>query len=73
MKQINYYGPKIFDEIIIDPIKTMKKDILPRFLVSFLYDRMIHNLLSCDPPPPSANMSVPPPSTYNAYFMYVCM
>jgi hypothetical protein len=30
---VNLYGPETFEESLIDPIKTMKRDILPRFLL----------------------------------------
>jgi hypothetical protein len=29
---LSLYGPHVFEEAVIDPIKTMSKDVLPRFL-----------------------------------------
>ena len=31
------YGPEVFSEALLDPIKTMHKDVLPRYLVSPCY------------------------------------
>ena len=30
----DYYGPDIFTEALLDPVKTLHKDVLPRFLAS---------------------------------------
>lgn len=42
MRMENYkvYGPQAFKEAIMDPINTLMKDILPRFVVSQMYDDM---------------------------------
>jgi hypothetical protein len=64
MKRIDLlplYGPLIFEESVIDPIKTMKKDVLPRFLRSNDFLAMINNLACCDPLPPASAMKLPPP------------
>jgi hypothetical protein len=34
LKLLNLYGPHVFDETMIDPMKTLAKDIYPRFIVS---------------------------------------
>jgi hypothetical protein len=66
-KRINLlqiYGPHVFEEAVLDPIKTMRKDVLPRFLQSKVFITMILSLASCDPLPPASNLSLPPPSKY---------
>jgi hypothetical protein len=60
---LHLYGPDVFEEACIDPIKTMTKDILPRFLASDLFTKMIVNIVSVDPPPPAAELKVPPPDS----------
>ena len=37
LRNVHQYGPLIFEEATIDPTKTVKKDVLPRFLTSALY------------------------------------
>ena len=61
MKHVHLYGPYVFDEACLDPIKTMKKDILPRFLLSNVYRRMVQDVTMCEPPPPASDLKVPPP------------
>lgn len=41
-RSINYrsYGPNVFEEAAADPIKTIVKDILPRFMQSNLFEEM---------------------------------
>lgn len=67
LKRINLlhlYGPTVFEESLREPIKTIKKDILPRFLVSDIFRNMIANVSSCEPTPPSAaDFKVPPPDS----------
>lgn len=61
---IHLYGPEVFEEACIEPIKTMKKDILPRFLVSDIAARMVFNVASCEPhTPPASDLIVPPPKS----------
>eukprot|EP00596_Hydrurales_sp_CCMP1899_P001135 CAMPEP_0119052002 /NCGR_PEP_ID=MMETSP1177-20130426/73441_1 /TAXON_ID=2985 /ORGANISM="Ochromonas sp, Strain CCMP1899" /LENGTH=296 /DNA_ID=CAMNT_0007031417 /DNA_START=330 /DNA_END=1220 /DNA_ORIENTATION=+ len=64
IKLLHLYGPHVFDEAVLDPIKTMKKDVLPRFLQSTTFRAMIHSLASCDTLPPASNLSLPPPSKH---------
>ena len=62
---LHLYGPKVFEEATIEPIKTMKKDILPRFLASDTFRKMIANVSSCEPtPPPASELKVPPPRSW---------
>mmetsp|Transcript_29453 Transcript_29453/g.28168 ORF Transcript_29453/g.28168 Transcript_29453/m.28168 type:complete len:410 (-) Transcript_29453:199-1428(-) len=58
---LNLYGPHVFEEAVLDPIKTMRKDVLPRFFQSNDYDAMIFNLASCDPLPPASSIRQTPP------------
>lgn len=58
---LRLYGPAVFDEACEDPLKTMEKDVLPRFRVSETGDRMVSSVASCEPPPPAADLRVPPP------------
>jgi hypothetical protein len=41
IQYLNYYGPTVFDEALLDPFRTLKRDILPRFKNSLLYEEMI--------------------------------
>jgi len=47
---------------VLDPIKTMKKDVLPRFLASEVYDDLINNLTTLDPMPIPIQLEVIPPA-----------
>ena len=37
LRNVHHYGPLVFEEATIDPSKTVKKDMLPRFLASACY------------------------------------
>lgn len=39
----------------------MKKDILPRFLLSSVFRRMVEHVAMWEPPPPASDLKVPPP------------
>jgi hypothetical protein len=61
---VRLYGPETFEESLIDPIKTMKKDILPRFLRSTFSSEMIRRLKSIETLPRGTDLEVPdPPNT----------
>jgi hypothetical protein len=61
---LSAYGPEIFEEACLDPINTMRKDILPRFLLSKSAEKMVHNLATCEPQtPPGHELKVPPPDS----------
>ena len=51
----------MFEEACLDPIKTMQKDILPRFLLSPVFRRMVEDVAMWEPPPPASDLKVPPP------------
>ena len=61
MKLLNLYGPTLFDEAWIDHIKTLEKDIFPRFKTSAIAEEMNLFVASCDPPPPAIELRIPPP------------
>lgn len=61
---VHLYGPETFEESLKDPIKTMKRDILPRFLRSAFYLDMMSRLHSIETLPPSTDLEYPePPNT----------
>lgn len=41
LRHLPAYGTTVFDECLIDPIKTMRRDIMPRFIRSPLYQEML--------------------------------
>mmetsp|Transcript_34206 Transcript_34206/g.32607 ORF Transcript_34206/g.32607 Transcript_34206/m.32607 type:complete len:529 (+) Transcript_34206:105-1691(+) len=58
---VHLYGPVVFDEACIDPVKTLVKDIWPRFKQSDVLDYMVVGVASCEPPPPKCELIVPSP------------
>lgn len=56
------YGPEVFEEACLDPIKTLHKDVRPRFVRSQIYDTMIRLIASCEPPPLGRDLKVPSPN-----------
>jgi hypothetical protein len=46
LKLLHIYGPRVFDETLIDPLKTLGRDILPRFVNSPVYQEMRQRLTS---------------------------
>lgn len=63
LELLHLYGKQVFDETVIDPIKTMNRDILPRFLASEYFVRMKARLENIEVLPQSSSLSIPPPST----------
>ena len=59
---LHLYGPSVFDETLIDPKKTLKTDMMPRFIVSPCFKRMQKRLDSLFPLPPASDLklNVPP-------------
>jgi hypothetical protein len=41
IRYLHLYGPSTFDEALLDPFRTLKRDILPRFKNSPLYEEML--------------------------------
>lgn len=48
---LHKYGPEVFGEALVDPFKTMNKDIMPRFTKSAIYTEMQARMSSIDPLP----------------------
>ena len=68
LKLLHIYGREVFSETLIDPMKTMRKDILPRFLNSDIYQELLKQLVSCERLPTAAmlgKMDNPPPTHTN--------
>jgi Regulator of G protein signaling domain len=61
LKLLHLYGPEVFAEMLLDPLKTMKKDILPRFLLSPVYREMHDRLESVKYLPSASALNVSPP------------
>jgi hypothetical protein len=67
MKRLQYlhlYGPEVFEESLIDPLKTMKRDIMPRFLRSSFYTELllVQELLQKQPIASELELPIPPTS-----------
>ena len=62
LENLHLYGGSVFDETLIDPIKTLSKDTLPRFVVSSFYKRMVDRLRSIKPLPDAKSLNLPLPS-----------
>lgn len=63
MQRMDLYGPEIFGEALLDPIKTLQRDTLPRFLNSPLCADMVCQMDSLRSLPPAHMLSVPGPPT----------
>jgi len=64
MKRFRYlhvYGKRLFDEAVVDPLKTISRDVLPRFFSSPFYGTMIRKLALIDPLPVGTSLEVPFP------------
>jgi hypothetical protein len=59
---LHIYGPRAFEEALIDPLKTLKRDIYPRFAVSELATEMRSRLQSLRVLPPANLLTVAPPA-----------
>jgi hypothetical protein len=57
------YGSEVFIEALFDPLKTMRKDILPRFLVSDHYRELLRRLDSISTLPPASSLEVQAPES----------
>lgn len=61
LEYLHLYGPSVFDETLLDPMKTLKVDALPRFLTSIYYKKMSKRLETIFPLPAASELSLPPP------------
>lgn len=62
LENLHLYGGSVFDETLIDPIKTLAKDTLPRFLASKFNHRMILHLQAITPLPDAKSLYLHLPS-----------
>mmetsp|Transcript_24384 Transcript_24384/g.25009 ORF Transcript_24384/g.25009 Transcript_24384/m.25009 type:complete len:343 (-) Transcript_24384:33-1061(-) len=58
---MNHYGPDVFEESLIDPLKTMKRDIIPRFLRSPFNTELQSRLKSIESLPAASELEIPIP------------
>ena len=61
LKLLHIYGKEVFSETLLDPMKTMRKDVLPRFLNSDIYQNLLEQIESCYNLPDAVMLIVPPP------------
>lgn len=68
LQLIHVYGPTVYDEALLDPLKTLKRDIFPRFIVSDIAQEMQRRQDSIETLPSAADLVVPPPphATFSA-------
>lgn len=63
IKLLHIYGKEVFMEALKDPIKTIEKDIYPRFLVSDEYKLMMSCLKNfAEPSPAASNLKLSKPA-----------
>lgn len=62
MNQLALYGPDVFAEACLDPILTLCKDIMPRFIKTDIYRDYKQRLLECASLPLSSSLSVSAPA-----------
>eukprot|EP00595_Chromulina_sp_UTEXLB2642_P003028 CAMPEP_0196761198 /NCGR_PEP_ID=MMETSP1095-20130614/369_1 /TAXON_ID=96789 ORGANISM="Chromulina nebulosa, Strain UTEXLB2642" /NCGR_SAMPLE_ID=MMETSP1095 /ASSEMBLY_ACC=CAM_ASM_000446 /LENGTH=191 /DNA_ID=CAMNT_0042110431 /DNA_START=582 /DNA_END=1153 /DNA_ORIENTATION=+ len=60
---MHLYTFQIFDEALLDPIKTLRKDVLPRFLHSEHYKRLVSHCSHIYPLPSLKEFTFQMPST----------
>lgn len=58
LENVHIYGGCVFDETLLDPIKTLKKDVLPRFLSTTFCKRMHMRLNVLLPLPKVSELSL---------------
>jgi Regulator of G protein signaling domain len=61
IEHLHIYGPQVFGETLLDPIKTIRRDILPRFMKSPIYRNLNTHLASTDPLPIASSLVCPSP------------
>ena len=61
MLLLDVYGPDVFAEALIDPMETINKDILPRFIVSTLKIEMDERIRLLNTKELESDIYVPPP------------
>ena len=63
IQRISIYGPEVFEEALIDPKKTLRRDIVPRFIASELYRVMLRRINSVESLPDAKELIVSPPDS----------
>ena len=58
IENLHLYGPNVFDETLIDPVKTLKSDVLPRFLASPYCSELRRYQTELYPLPAAASLSL---------------
>ena len=58
LEYLHLYGHKVFDETLIDPIKTLNADVCPRFLTSQHYKNMSRRLQELYPLPAKDKLQI---------------
>jgi hypothetical protein len=58
LENLHIYGPKVFDETTLDPIKTLHTDVLPRFILSPFAARMRKRLEGLYPLPHPSELTL---------------
>lgn len=61
IKYIHIYGHEVFSEALLDPVKTIQRDIYPRFIHSEEFKQMKVCQVSIDPLPCSTKLKLPKP------------
>ena len=61
MQLVHYYGPDVFAETLFDPIKTIQRDIYPRFVQSEEYRTMKRCQGALEPLPCASKLKLPRP------------
>lgn len=57
------YGPEIFDEAIVEPTKSMVRDIMPRYVSSEQFQEMMHRKNLCMYLPLAQDLKIPFPTS----------
>jgi hypothetical protein len=63
LKLVHVYGPDVYDEATLDPHKTIRRDIMPRFLASQYFVELEMRAESMQQKPTAASLSVDPPTS----------
>lgn len=58
IENLHLYGPTVFDETTLDPIKTLRSDVLPRFLASSHMTKMQARLKQLYPLPGPTDLTL---------------
>lgn len=62
VQNVELFGPEVFTEATIEPIKTLKRDIFPRFISSEIYAHMKQRLTAVEPLPNASDLKLLAPT-----------